>query len=46
MNYLNFERLNQIDPEVFREQKPYPWINLEGLLWDDIQQDIKEACDF
>jgi hypothetical protein len=40
MNYLNFERLNQIDPEVFREQKPYPWINL------DIQQDIKEACDF
>src|SRR5215831_12143420 len=32
MRYLNFERLNAIDPVAFQSQKPYPWINPEGLL--------------
>jgi hypothetical protein len=35
MSYLDLERLNAIDPEVFRSQKPYPWINPEGLLTDE-----------
>jgi hypothetical protein len=43
MNYLNFERLNQIDPEVFREQKPYPWINPKGLLTETGYERLHET---
>ncbi len=32
MTYLDLERINQIDPVAFQSQKPYPWINPEGLL--------------
>jgi hypothetical protein len=32
MSYLDFERLDAIDAESFRSQKPYPWINPSGLL--------------
>ena len=32
MTYLNFERLKQIDPVSFQNQKPYPWINPEEML--------------
>lgn len=32
MTYLDFERLNEINPTAFQSQRPYPWISLEGLL--------------
>ncbi len=32
MKYLDFERLEKIDPEAFQSQRPYPWINPEGLI--------------
>src|SRR5262249_4242828 len=32
MSYLNLERLESIDPVVFQDREPYPWINPEGLL--------------
>ena len=32
MQYLDFERIEQIDAEAFRAQQPYPWLNPEGLL--------------
>lgn len=35
MSYLDFERLDKIDPSSFRTQKPYPWINPGGLLTDE-----------
>lgn len=35
MTYLNLEQLNQIDPDAFRSQQPYPWINPEGLLTEE-----------
>lgn len=30
--YINFDALDAIDPKGFRQQKPYPWANPEGLL--------------
>ena len=32
MPYLDFQRLSAIDPRQFQQEKPYPWINPEGLL--------------
>ncbi|MFQ5664821.1 MAG: 2OG-Fe(II) oxygenase [Candidatus Binatia bacterium] len=32
MTYLDFDRLAAISADAFRSQKPYPWINPEGLL--------------
>jgi 2OG-Fe(II) oxygenase superfamily len=32
MLYLDLQRLTAIDPTAFQSQKPYPWINPEGLL--------------
>ena len=32
MQYLDFDRLEAIDPAEYRAQKPYPWVNPEGLL--------------
>ena len=32
MQYLDFERLERIDPGAFRAQKPYPWVNPEKLI--------------
>ncbi len=34
MAYLNFERLEAIDPIRYRRQTPYPWVNLDGALTD------------
>ena len=30
--YLDFDKINRIDPVEFRSRRPYPWINPEGLL--------------
>ncbi len=35
MRYLDFERLEAIDPVTFRAQEPYPWDNPEYLLTDE-----------
>ena len=35
MQYIDFERLEQIDPQTFRAQKPYPWVNPEKLITDE-----------
>ena len=43
MTYLNFERLNEIDPIAFQSRKPYPWINPEGLLTEDGSRGLKET---
>lgn len=32
MSYLNFQGLSAIDPQQFQGEKPYPWLNPEGLL--------------
>ncbi len=32
MEYLDFDRLEALDPVSFQEQVPYPWINPENLL--------------
>ena len=33
--FLDFEKLEAIDPVGFRASKPYPWINPAGLLTDE-----------
>ncbi len=43
MSYLDFERLDQIDPSSFRTQKPYPWINPAGLLTEDGYRRLRET---
>mgnify|MGYP000744801495 CR=1 FL=1 len=35
MSYLDYARLDALDGEAFRNQKPYPWVNPEGLLSDE-----------
>ncbi|MFQ5784342.1 MAG: hypothetical protein ACE5H8_05905 [Alphaproteobacteria bacterium] len=35
MTYLDYQRLDAIDPVAFQSQKPFPWINPQGLLTDD-----------
>ncbi len=35
MEYIDYERLSSVDPEVFRNQKPYPWANPEGILTEE-----------
>ena len=32
MEYLNYEKMDALDGEYFRQQQPYPWLNPEGLL--------------
>ena len=32
--YLDWDRLNAIDPSTFQSQKPFPWINPYGLLME------------
>jgi hypothetical protein len=35
LSYLDFDKLEAIDPAEFRHAKPYPWVNPEGLLTDE-----------
>lgn len=32
MQYLNMEMIRATDPNFFRSQRPYPWMNPQGLL--------------
>ena len=32
MEYLNYNYIKSIAPEVFQKQRPYPWINIENTL--------------
>ena len=32
MSFLDFKRLSNIDSREFQEEKPYPWVNPQGLL--------------
>ena len=40
MTYLDFDRLNVIDPAIFQAQKPYPWINPQELITPDGYQQL------
>lgn len=35
VKYLDFERLDEVDSGAFRSQKPFPWVNPQGLLTED-----------
>jgi hypothetical protein len=41
MQYLDLRR-TEIDPSSFRERRPFPWINIQGLLTDD---GFRHLCD-
>src|SRR5262249_32575127 len=32
MSYLDYEKLETIDPAQFQQAKPYPWLNPAGIL--------------
>jgi len=42
MQYLNLERMRQVDPETFRERCPFPWVNVQGFVNDDR---FRQLCD-
>jgi len=42
MQYLDLERMRQIDPAVFRERRPFPWVNVQGFVNDD---GFRRLCD-
>ena len=35
MQYLNRERMQQIDPDAFRQRRPFPWLNVQGFVNED-----------
>ncbi len=35
VKYLDFKRIRALDPNAFQTQKPFPWINPEGLLTEE-----------
>jgi hypothetical protein len=41
--YLDYKRLDAVDTRAFRDQKPYPWLNAEGLLTDEAFRTLVEA---
>ena len=43
MTYLNVAQLRAIEPSVFQSQKPYPWINREGLLTEEGYHRLSET---
>jgi hypothetical protein len=42
MRYLDFDKLEAIDPREFRSTLPYPWVNPQGLITDEGYQALLE----
>ena len=42
MSYLDYDRLDALDGEAFRNQKPYPWVNPEGALTDAGYRELRD----
>ncbi len=40
MTYIDFQRFAAIDPQLFQQKKPYPWINPEGFLTAEGHQQL------
>ena len=43
MTYLDFERLESIDPRAFRARKPYPWANPAELIRPDLFEELIDS---
>ncbi len=43
MQYLDFQRLEAIDPVAYQKRQPYPWANPEGLLTGEGFEKLREA---
>jgi len=43
MKYLDLEQLRAIDSVALRSQKPYPWINPQGILTEEGFQLLRES---
>ena len=43
MSYLDFDRLDALDPHAFQAQRPYPWVNPHGLLTPTGYQRLVES---
>jgi hypothetical protein len=42
MHYLDFDRLEAIDPVEYRARQPYPWINPERLLYPEAYETLRQ----
>ena len=49
-SYLDFELLESIEPELFRAQKPFPWLSPQNLVrpegWSELERDLPHLEDF
>ncbi len=43
MTYLNLERMDEIEPQAFQSQEPFPWVNPAGLLTEGGYQQLLET---
>ncbi len=43
MTYLDLERLNAVDADAFQAQRPFPFVNPQGLLTDDGHRRLLET---
>ncbi len=42
MSYIDYERLEDLDPEAYRSTHPYPWANPEGILRPEAYETLYE----
>ena len=43
MEYLNRERIEQIDPATFRNRPTFPWLNIQGFLTNEAYRRLCET---
>lgn len=43
MRYLDQSALNGLDPQAFRNRRPYPWCNLAGALREEAFERLRET---
>ncbi len=43
MQYLDYRRLDEIDPAEFQARKPWPWASTQGLLTDEGFAKLRES---
>ena len=50
MSFIDYDRLEDLDPEKYRRQVPYPWVNPEGILtptgFDILRENLPDVSIF
>lgn len=50
MRYIDYDRLESLDPIAYKDQAPYPWVNPEGILtpegFDVLRENLPQVSIF